>query len=164
MNDHELRHLRYAYMVAQGSKDPSTQNGAVLVDPETDKVVAWEYNRFPFLVNETAERWERPEKYKFVEHAERGAIYRAAMTGVKTFGLHMYCPWFACTDCARAIIQSGISKVIGHALPEHADNPRWKDSIKDAMTMLDEAGIKYYNVSGKIGCAPIRMDGKLVHP
>jgi dCMP deaminase len=150
MND--LDYIKEAYLIAKDfSTDPSTQNGAILVDKD-GPIVALGANHFPQGVKDIPERWVRPLKYSYVEHAERNAIYDAAKNGTATKGLVMYCPWFACTDCARAIIQAGITKVVGHDTPIHGEGSKsWQDSIKIANTMLDEAGIEYYNVKGTVG-------------
>ena len=48
--------------------------------------------------------------------------------------------WFPCTDCARAIIQAGITEVVGaHYDPTHE---RWGKSFITAMEMLTEAGVR----------------------
>src|SRR5690349_19719109 len=133
-----LNFLRKAYFEAKYSPDPSTQNGAIIV--ARNDIIASGYNTFPNGVKFYDERWERPGKYQYVEHAERNAIFDAARQGHSTEGAIMYCPWFACTDCARAIIQSGISVVIGHAAPIHdKGSDAWKESIKVAYQMFDEA-------------------------
>jgi dCMP deaminase len=161
-------YLQTACMFAeQFATDPSTQNGAVLVDPATGDVVAIGANHFPAGVEENPERWERPIKYSFVEHAERNAIFDAAKAGIATKGLIMYCPWFACSDCARAIIQAGITEVVGHRSPTEATNARWTDSVKVAMTMLDEAGVKTRWITERLfteGEIVLRRDGKEYTP
>jgi dCMP deaminase len=163
--DLELLGVAYEYAI-HNSTDPSTQNGAVLVHNmgkgRERVVVANGANHFPAGVKESPERWERPAKYAWVEHAERNAIFDAAYWGVATNNLTMYCPWFACTDCARAIIQSGIKEVVGHDTPIHAEGSQsWKDSIKIAYTMFDEAGVKMRFIPGKLGFK-IRFNGKVV--
>lgn len=170
MTDREtdLKWLRYAYSVAADlSTDPSTQNAAVLVDfellPEGFTPVG-AANCFPRDVAETPERWERPLKYSYVEHAERNAIYTAARGGVETEGLTMYVPWFACADCARAIIQAGIVEVVGHKAIFDKTMERWKDSIAVAHGMLTEAGVKYRMVEGELGARQVRFDGALWNP
>jgi len=45
---------------ADKSTDPSTQNGAALVDRGSLKIKVLEVNEFPKNVEETPERWERP--------------------------------------------------------------------------------------------------------
>ena len=113
--DKDVEFMLEAYRWAEKfSTDPSTQNGAVLVSFDgwrDGQIVAWGANHFPQGVLESDERWQRPLKYSYVEHAERNAIFDAAARGVATAGLTMYVPWFACADCGRAIIQAGISNI-----------------------------------------------------
>jgi dCMP deaminase len=145
------------------STDLSTQNGCVLVDPAYEKVVAWGANHFPLGIKNLSERWERPLKYSYVEHAERNAIYNAACNGIKTSGLHMYCYWAACAECARAIIQSGITRLITHKIIMDATYDRWKDTIEIAFGMMREAGICLDQVEEPIDIE-IRFNGKLWTP
>ena len=157
----DLYYLKEAYTLAsEVSTDPSTQNGAVLVN-DKGHILAWGANHFPNGVKESEERWTRPAKYQWVEHAERNAIFHAAKRGVKTKGLIMYCPWFACADCGRAIIQAGIKHVVGHSTKLHETSPNWKDSIAVALKMFDESGVTYRYVEGEID-VDIRFNGKIV--
>ena len=127
---------RYA---ADNSHDPSTQNGAVLV---SGRRLIYAANRFPTGVAVTGGRLERPTKYSFMEHAERGVIYAAAAAGVPTAGSTLYCPWFACADCARAIICAGIAEVVGLSLPmDDEASKRWAESVATGLLMLTEAGV-----------------------
>lgn len=163
-DDSELGFLKEAYKVAaEKATDPSTQNGAVLVDMyrNVPRVMAWGANHFPRGVRERPDRWERPLKYNYVEHAERNAIYHACRSGVSTDQLWMFCPWFACSDCARAIIQAGITHVVGHRKPFDLTPPHWKESIAVALGMLDEAGVKTKLVDGTVGIT-LRFNGKPV--
>jgi dCMP deaminase len=160
----DLSLLEEAYKEAiKYSTDPSTQNGAVIVRFSGDsyEIVARGANHFPRGVNEEAERWQRPAKYQYVEHAERNAVYDAAKNGVATDKLVMYCPWFACADCARAIIQAGISEVVGHDCELHKTSASWQQSIAVAYKMLEEAGVKFRHVKGKFGLK-IRFNEKVV--
>lgn len=161
----DLYCLRRAYLAAlQESTDPSTQNGAVLVDVDKKEVLVEGANHFPIGeygdVEEKAERWERPLKYQYVEHAERDVIYRAAKAGISTNGLHLYVPWYSCSDCARAIIEAGIVGVVGHQQMFDQTPERWKDSIRIGFQMLDEAQVNRRNISGNIGIQ-IRFNGEL---
>lgn len=158
--------LKIAYGIAADlSPDPSTQNGAILMDGAA--IVAQGANRFPRGVEVTEERLERPLKYSFICHAERDAIYDAARRGVKTEGLVMYCPWYACTDCARAIIQAGIVEVIGHRTILDKTPARWKETIEIALGMLDDAGVKHGFVGGEEGeldAKGVLFNGEIWYP
>lgn len=157
-------YLRRCYTYAKKhSPDPSTQNGACLVAPNGG-IVSFGANHFPRGVENTDERWERPTKYTFVAHAETNAIYGACRMGVRTEGLIMVCPWFACAECGKAIIQAGISKVIGHqkiydATPEH-----WRASIAAAFEMFAEAGVETELYQGDLGGDTIRLNGEIFQP
>jgi len=153
-----LERLRLAYLFArQRSDDPDTQNGAVLVS--ADGHMAYGANRLPSGVCRRDDRLVRPTKYVFLEHAERDAIFSAAATGVRTRGATLYCPWFACPDCARAIIQAGVAEVVGHERPFSLTPDRWIDSIEIARMMLDEAGVLQTIIGGDVGVS-IRFDGR----
>lgn len=149
--------LRMAATQAASSHDPHTWNGAVLV-PAVASYAVMAANRLPKRVAGTTARLERPAKYKFIEHAERAVIYRAAKLGTPTDGATLYCVWFACTDCARAIISAGIVRVVGHARTRRATPSRWRDEIAQADEMLREAGVQTVLIEDSLG-VPIRFDG-----
>ena len=116
-------------------------------------------------------RLERPAKYRFTEHAERNAIYHAAQQGNATLGTTLYVPWYACADCGRAIIQAGIKRVVGHDCyrqwyesdGEELNDPNrmsWDDSIADAVTMMQEAGVEMVHVTDNLNMGiKIRYNG-----
>jgi dCMP deaminase len=88
-------------IAAEHSHDRSTKVGCVIVD-RNDEIAVMGVNAFPHGVNrDVPERHERPEKYKWIEHAERNAIYGAAVAGISLAGCRIYLPWFPCMDCAR---------------------------------------------------------------
>lgn len=152
----DKNYLKEAYVYAsENSTDKSTQNGAILVNDDGE-ILAKAANRFPDGVLETEHRWIRPRKYAFVEHAERNVIFNAAKQGIKTEGLTMYCPWAACTDCMRAIIQSGIKKLVVHYEPLAESRfgipapEQWRQSILFAIEMLKESGLQLDVVNEKI--------------
>ncbi len=158
-------YFRQLYLYAMNhSNDPSTQNAALLTD-DGSGIIAMECNNIPKKVNDSDDRWERPQKYHYVEHAERNVLYKAAMMGMPTLGLTMYCPWYSCSNCARAIIQCGIKRVIGHK--EYLDRTpdRWKESCDIGLTMMREAGIECLFWSGVVGGrTKILVDGKEFSP
>lgn len=162
-----------AYKVATRSPDPSTQNGAIIpfsvsctggMGASQNTWVVEACNTFPEGVKNLPERLQRPLKYNFIEHAERGAILAAARKGFGLYGKTMYVPWFACSDCARAIICSGIRKVVGHQRMMDATPEHWKESIAHAVTMLEEAGVETVMITGVLNGPMIRFNGELWQP
>lgn len=154
---HDAIYLREACKVAIAqSHDRHTQNGALLRSRRGYVVTA--ANQLPPIVI-SDERLARPAKYQYLEHAERNVIYTAARAGICTEAAHLYCPWFACADCARAIIQSGIVRVIGHVKPRLRTPERWRETIEIADTMLREAGVETVLLDEPLGIS-YRFNGE----
>lgn len=150
--------LRLAFQAAaEHSDDPHTQNGAVLAPQSGFVSVA--ANHVPAGLAITASRMERPRKYGFIEHAERSAIFSAARCGTKTAGSTLYCCWFACRDCARAIICAGVGEVVGHVRPRALTPGRWEDEVLAGEAMLREAGVSMRWLAEPLGVT-IKFDGK----
>lgn len=137
--------LRRAYIFARDySIDPSTQCGAILVPVSSNgtNLVTFGVNRFPKGVKCTPELLANREKKLFrIEHAERDAIFKAAMQGFPTLNATLYCPWYACSECAKAIIGAGIKRVVGHTTVMEKTPDRWMVTIREADEMLDDAGV-----------------------
>jgi len=102
-----------AHLSALRSKDPNTQVGACIVD-ENNKVVSIGYNGFPIGCSDSKYPWQREggflnTKYAYVVHAELNAILNSPRS---VRGCTIYVSLFPCNECAKAIIQSGIKKII----------------------------------------------------
>ena len=103
-----------ALLAAQRSKDPSTQVGACIVDAN-NRILSTGYNGFPKGCSDDEFPWNRDDalgetKYPFVVHAELNAILNAS--GKSLAGATLYVALFPCNECAKAIIQSGITEVV----------------------------------------------------
>jgi dCMP deaminase len=161
---HEMdRHfLALAYEYAkQNSPDPRTQNGAVIVAPQTNEIIGYGANRFPNGVTNSPERLSPEHKRDYLEHAERDAIFSALRQGNNTVGATMYVPWFACSDCAKAIIGAGIRCVVGHQAPCTATST-WNPSIAIGLVLLREARVNYRYYDGAIGVKDLRFGGETI--
>jgi dCMP deaminase len=143
-----------AYNLSRQSKDPSTQIGAIILKEEQLSTTSWccsqGINEFPKGVKDTPDRWERPLKYKIIEHAERNAIFNAGKQRQSVHGATMVCNWACCCDCARAIIQSGIKKLVTHKQAHDRASLTWKEDIEIAFTMLREAGVEIVMYDGNL--------------
>jgi len=136
------RFMDLAAHIAQWSKDPSTKVGAVIVN-ERRIVVGMGYNGFPRGVQDTPERLnDRPVKYQFVVHAEENAVLNAAVFDLS--GCTLFATKFPCNECAKVIIQRGISNIVAPA-PDNG----WSDSQRVADTMFNEAGICVRHWTGR---------------
>ena len=133
----DKRFLDLAHHVAQWSKDPSTQVGCVIVNPQRI-VVGMGYNGFPRGVKDGADRYDdRPTKYAMVVHAEANAILNAVGS---TRGTLAYVTHHPCASCSGLLIQAGVRAIITHPTPAGLAE-RFKDSFTAARTMLSEADV-----------------------
>ena len=133
------RFFSLAQTVAEWSKDPNTKVGAVIVSPDRH-IISTGYNGFPVGVEDLEQRWESPEKYCWVVHAELNAICQASRRGAKLSGSTLYTTLFTCADCAKAVIQSGIIRIVSSAISE--DRKAWHESWRRAGEMYVEANVK----------------------
>ncbi|MDD6564145.1 MAG: dCMP deaminase family protein, partial [Clostridiales bacterium] len=124
---------------AMRSKDDSTQVGACIVNSD-NKILSLGYNGMPIGCKDTDMPWKRQgapldTKYMFVCHAEFNAILNS---GKDLKGAIIYTTLFPCNECAKAIIQSGISEIV-----YLSDKYSGTDSDTAAKKMFDMVGITY---------------------
>jgi len=127
-----------AHLSAKRSKDPNTQVGACIVDNDK-RVVSIGYNGMPFGCSDAEFPWEREgeeleTKYPYVVHAELNAILNSSRNLKDCI---LYVSLFPCNNCAKAIIQSGIKKVI-YESDKYAD----QNMTIASKRMLKAAGIE----------------------
>lgn len=155
----------HAYEVAfHESTDANTQIGALLID-DNGQVLIEGANAFidPAMADVPANH-ERPRKYKLTEHAERAAIYKAAMIGIPLQGLTMVCPWACCTDCARAIVLSGLKLVVAHQQAYDMTPERWQEEVNLGVEILEGGGVSYTLFDGEIGGVQNLFNGEFWYP
>ncbi len=129
-----------AVLSSMRSKDPSTQVGACIVDRDK-KIISMGYNGMPRYCDDDVFPWDREgdplnSKYIYVCHAELNAILNCHGGSVKD--AICYTTLFPCNECAKAIIQSGITEIV-YLSDKYADTPSTIASKK----MFDSAGVKY---------------------
>lgn len=153
--------MSMTYLTSMKSKDRSSKAGAIIVGPDNE-IRSTGFNSPCRGVDDSREDiHERPKKYAFFEHAERNAFYNAARIGVSCKGAKLYVNWCPCVDCARAIVQSGITEVIVHK--EHPNNhsERWMDSMIMSKEMFSECGIVFREWSGVLVSPMIIAHGEI---
>ena len=164
--DWDQLYITMCYLVGMRSKDDMTHVGSVIVDSD-NVLVATGYNSLPrgIGVDRESKRLSREggEKYFWVEHAERNAIYNAARRGTVLKGCKIYVPWLPCCDCARDIIQSGIAEVLihqnGQDFYDENTNGKWVDSYKRTQDMFLESGVRLKFITCDIVVPEIYMNG-----
>lgn len=142
--------MTMVYLVAARSKDERTHIGAVVVGPDRE-IRSTGYNSFVRGIRDNVpERQEAPEKFYWFEHAERNAIYNATLIGVPLKGCRMYTNGIPCADCARGVIQSGISEIVVDENWNNDNSEKWADSLRSAVEMLKEKGVAVRRWKGNL--------------
>jgi dCMP deaminase len=132
--------MAVAHLSAMRSKDPSTQVGACIVNPQ-NRIVGIGYNGFPAGCSDDDLPWARQAadpldtKYMYVCHAEMNAILNRISADIKE--CRIYVVLFPCNECAKLIIQSGIREVI-YISDKYHDQPSFVASRR----LFDCAGIR----------------------
>ena len=134
-----------AKLSAARSKDPSTQVGACIVSRD-NRILSIGYNGTPNSFHDDLFPWDRDgdeihTKYLYVCHAEANAIgnYRGSRKDLE--GAKLYVDLFPCNECAKQIIQAGISEVI-----YLSDKYKDTNSVKASKIMFDTCNIRYRKI------------------
>ena len=129
------------------SDDPDTRVGAVFVDKNL-QILSIGCNHSPYSLklniksNMNKNKFIKPMKYDWVEHAERNAIFNALNNGVSLHGSICITTLVPCTECTRAIISSGISHV--YTFMPNTKDSRWAQQFNStSKLLLDRANIPY---------------------
>jgi dCMP deaminase len=135
------RYLDLADHIAQWSHD-KTKIGAVAV--KTKRVLATGFNGFPERVSDDPKRYmDREFKLKHVVHAEANCIYNSARAGVSLQGAYLFVTGLpVCSECAKAIISSGISRVYMRYKPRPMGE--WAESFETTKNMFHETGVLFH--------------------
>ena len=129
--------LERAVATAAASPNRVRKVGAVLVTADRTEISAC--NTFPPGVRNLADRTVGENRFIWMEHAERAAIFEAARRGLATDGGTLVSTYFPCTDCARAIVQAGV-KTVATPRPEY-DDPVWGESFRTSAAILAEGAV-----------------------
>lgn len=137
--------MMVAKVSALRSKDPNTQVGACIVDDQ-NKIISCGYNGAPIGYDDDDMPWDRDgdfknTKYAYVCHAELNAILNSH---ADLRGTTVYVDLFPCNECAKAIVQAGIKKVV-----YYSDKYNGTDGNIVAKKIFDECGVEYVQMKEK---------------
>jgi len=135
------RFLSLAKFVSQWSKDPSTKVGAVIANGKI--IVSLGFNGFPSKIPDDDKLFDRSKKYPRVVHAEMNAIL-FAKRDLTDHSIYTY-PLLPCDDCAKHIVQTGITRVISPkelAPVKEGSHYRKKELMSISVDIFNEAGVE----------------------
>lgn len=141
--------MSIALLSSLRSKDGNTKVGACIVSDD-HKVLSLGYNGMPLGVSDEEIPWAGSKenkpyletKYPYVCHAELNAILNS---NHNLKGSTLYVTLFPCNECAKAVIQAGIKKVV-YLSDKYHDT----DAEVAARRMLDMAKIPYVHYEGRL--------------
>ena len=147
--------MSVALLSGKRSKDPNTQVGACIVN-KNNIIESIGYNGLPKGCSDDEFPWDKEgetlnTKYPFVVHAELNAILNAK--GKDLSGCRIYVALFPCNECAKAIIQSGISEVI-YLSDKYANT----DSVRASKLMFKCARVKLNQLEATHGKIELSFD------
>lgn len=143
----EQYYMMMAFVAATRANCLNRAVGAVLVSPDNGSIVATGYNGVPKGLPHCQTCRRREEGFgpgeglhrSRAEHAERSVIEQAAKYGRKVKDTILYVTDLPCSECTKAIINSGIRKVIYcHEYPG-----------SEAINMLLSAGVEINQLDSK---------------
>lgn len=126
------------------SHDPHRQVGSVIVGAGGN-ILAKGANSPPTALNLSREdslraiNADRDWRYFVLEHAERNAIKAAGTTSLE--GATIYSTLFPCADCARAIVASGIKRLVTSPTSGTNSDEKWATHFRYSRFIFEKAGI-----------------------
>ena len=135
------KYIQLAYYNAHlFSKDPHTKVGAYALTADFSRVLATGINGQVRGIDDSNEdRWVKPQKYSFVQHAESNVVANAARTGTPLDNAVIAVTKFPCSTCTKLLVQAGIKKI--YTVEPDYSNPTWGDDAKISEQILSEAGV-----------------------
>ena len=123
-------YMRMAEEVAMLSPDLETQVGAIMLSAE-GRIIASSLNGFLRGAPDDSLPTTRPDKYEFIQHAERNMIYNCAYEGIRTKDTTIVCTLSPCLECLRACFQAGVKQIIFKELYHRFENITFYTKLKD---------------------------------
>lgn len=130
----DKRYLRMARIWAENSYCERRKVGALMVKDRT--IISDGFNGTPAGFENVCED-ENGTTKTYVLHAEANAITKVARSNNSSEGATLYITASPCLDCAKLIIQAGISRVVFNELYR----------ITDGIDLLKRAGIECQHIS-----------------
>ena len=134
LNKWDNRFLKLALEVSTWSKD-NCKVGAILISPDK-KQISYGYNGFPKEISDKKLKNKNKNKNKndLIIHAEINAILNSKTDLINWV---LYCTKFPCLNCAKAIIQSNIKKIVS----KRRQNSSWLKSQNLAYDLLKQCKV-----------------------
>jgi dCMP deaminase len=101
-----------AEAVSLRSHDEETKVGGILIKNDTGMIVATGHNGFVRGADDTKLPKTRPNKYKYMVHAEENLLSHAAKNGINIDDTTLVITMSPCQRCLRLMWQAGVTTVV----------------------------------------------------
>lgn len=101
-----------AEAVSLRSQDEETKVGAILIKNDTGMIVATGHNGFVRGAPDAILPKVRPDKYKYMVHAEENLLAHTSRNGIAIDNCTLIITLSPCQRCLRLMWQAGITQVI----------------------------------------------------
>lgn len=105
-------YIEIAEAVSKRSHDAETQVGSILVNNDTGAIIATGFNGFVRGAPDGKLPNTRPDKYKYIIHAEQNIVAHCARHGISMDNCTLVCTLTPCANCMRMLWQCGITSVV----------------------------------------------------
>ena len=102
-------YINICHEIAQQSHDEEIKVGSLIEKDGT--IISMGWNGMPTGMRNETRNWNGCT-HKEVIHAEANALMKLAKTGGGSDGATLYCTHSPCWECAKLIVQAGITRVI----------------------------------------------------
>lgn len=145
-------YMGMAYKMKELSPDEENKVGAIMLSPD-ERIIASSYNGFLRGADDKELPCTRPDKYKFIQHAERNMLYNCSYEGIRTKDTTIICTLSPCEDCVRALYQSGVKTIIFSRLYRKFKSIDFYTEMKDLNISVDKIG-----VYTRLSMSPIKVN------
>ena len=144
-----VRALRRAREWASYSKDPSTQVGAVVTEPNLKDEILAGYNGFSDQSEDRADMYaNRQHKYDNVIHAELNLVCSSSRRGIPIRGAVAFIYALPpCTECLKHLIQCGVTRIYYTVAPGKEERS-YENVTSEKMIMMlqDNQDVEMFRV------------------
>jgi len=131
--------MSIAILATTRSIDPNTKHGCCLVD-DKHHILSVGYNGPLRNAIDENVPLEAPAKYEALEHAERNSVYNAK---VSLEGSTAFITGFPCIDCFRALVQSGVKRIVYGPIISSKFSEGRRDTVKEMLIGQDVSFEEY---------------------
>lgn len=131
--------MKMAHDLKELSPDSQTKVGALLLSSKGN-IIAGSYNGFVQDAIDNILPDTRPDKYEYMQHAERNMVYNCANEGIRTRGTYIVCTLSPCLECLRACYRSGIEMIYFDELYHKFPDTDFYKSLKDIHVLIEKRG------------------------